>query len=135
MLTAADPWIGATTTQIYQLYLEHIVSLISEQDYNRAQEVTANAYRYADDEGRLKELETELAQALENQRLEQQRNQRAQAAAASLAREQQAKRQEQQRIDREFQAALDRKSTRLNSSHVAISYAVFCLKKKKHSTS
>src|SRR5207253_10347245 len=26
----------------------------------------------------------------------------------------------------------DRKSTRLNSSHVAISYAVFCLKKKKH---
>src|SRR5439155_20778088 len=28
-------------------------------------------------------------------------------------------------------ASLDRKSTRLNSSHVAISYAVFCLKKKK----
>src|SRR5256885_3890019 len=27
---------------------------------------------------------------------------------------------------------LDRKSTRLNSSHLAISYAVFCLKKKKH---
>src|SRR5690625_2619043 len=27
----------------------------------------------------------------------------------------------------------DRKSTRLNSSHVAISYAVFCLKKKKYS--
>src|SRR5437870_9552990 len=27
----------------------------------------------------------------------------------------------------------DRKSTRLNSSHVAISYAVFCLKKKKDS--
>src|SRR5690349_22957610 len=31
--------------------------------------------------------------------------------------------------------AVDRKSTRLNSSHVEISYAVFCLKKKnKHST-
>src|SRR5207253_5414355 len=29
------------------------------------------------------------------------------------------------------EAAIDRKSTRLNSSHVAISYAVFCLKKKK----
>src|SRR5699024_12294334 len=29
-------------------------------------------------------------------------------------------------------AAEDRKSTRLNSSHVSISYAVFCLKKKKH---
>src|SRR5215510_16221510 len=28
-------------------------------------------------------------------------------------------------------ASRDRKSTRLNSSHVAISYAVFCLKKKK----
>src|SRR5690625_5536003 len=30
-------------------------------------------------------------------------------------------------------AGRDRKSTRLNSSHVAISYAVFCLKKKKRS--
>ena len=31
-------------------------------------------------------------------------------------------------IDKTF---TDRKSTRLNSSHVSISYAVFCLKKKK----
>src|SRR5436309_11775325 len=31
------------------------------------------------------------------------------------------------------QTSLDRKSTRLNSSHVKISYAVFCLKKKKAS--
>src|SRR2546427_1269168 len=31
-----------------------------------------------------------------------------------------------------IQAHLDRKSTRLNSSHSQISYAVFCLKKKKH---
>src|SRR2546430_12373324 len=30
--------------------------------------------------------------------------------------------------------AEDRKSTRLNSSHSQISYAVFCLKKKKYST-
>src|SRR5690242_21220410 len=29
---------------------------------------------------------------------------------------------------------LDRKSTRLNSSHMSISYAVFCLKKKKTDT-
>src|SRR5690349_24129676 len=29
---------------------------------------------------------------------------------------------------------VDRKSTRLNSSHVEISYAVFCLKKKKNQT-
>src|SRR5699024_12444109 len=31
-----------------------------------------------------------------------------------------------------IQTQLDRKSTRLNSSHVSISYAVFCLKKKKY---
>src|SRR5690606_40325395 len=31
----------------------------------------------------------------------------------------------------QFQGRIDRKSTRLNSSHVKISYAVFCLKKKK----
>src|SRR2546429_3148312 len=33
--------------------------------------------------------------------------------------------------DRQIEAARDRKSTRLNSSHGYISYAVFCLKKKK----
>src|SRR5690606_41559403 len=32
------------------------------------------------------------------------------------------------------QQGTDRKSTRLNSSHVKISYAVFCLKKKKRRT-
>src|SRR5205814_5665892 len=31
----------------------------------------------------------------------------------------------------ETETATDRKSTRLNSSHLGISYAVFCLKKKK----
>src|SRR5437764_15341209 len=34
-----------------------------------------------------------------------------------------------------IRAVLDRKSTRLNSSHRCISYAVFCLKKKKMKTS
>src|SRR3989442_2735373 len=41
------------------------------------------------------------------------------------------------RIDSEFATKAsrkDRKSTRLNSSHVRISYAVFCLKKKKKTT-
>src|SRR3712207_6848002 len=33
---------------------------------------------------------------------------------------------------RDLLSASDRKSTRLNSSHANISYAVFCLKKKKH---
>src|SRR6266850_5830093 len=32
-------------------------------------------------------------------------------------------------------ASADRKSTRLNSSHLVISYAVFCLKKKKKQSS
>src|SRR5690242_21796003 len=36
----------------------------------------------------------------------------------------------QQRLSKKH-STLDRKSTRLNSSHMSISYAVFCLKKKK----
>src|SRR5436190_22119661 len=35
------------------------------------------------------------------------------------------------RADRNKRGLQDRKSTRLNSSHTVISYAVFCLKKKK----
>src|SRR3712207_8592052 len=41
-------------------------------------------------------------------------------------------------LDRDLGGPLrqpDRKSTRLNSSHANISYAVFCLKKKKNNTS
>src|SRR2546422_2791977 len=37
-----------------------------------------------------------------------------------------------QRAARQIDAIQDRKSTRLNSSHGYISYAVFCLKKKKN---
>src|SRR5256885_3125066 len=33
-------------------------------------------------------------------------------------------------VQQEIATAIDRKSTRLNSSHLVISYAVFCLKKK-----
>src|SRR3712207_8441634 len=47
-------------------------------------------------------------------------------AAAHLARE----RDEPRRGVRQVVTARDRKSTRLNSSHANISYAVFCLKKK-----
>src|SRR5258705_11304194 len=36
-----------------------------------------------------------------------------------------------QPLSQTFDRGLDRKSTRLNSSHLGISYAVFCLKKKK----
>src|SRR5205814_8584812 len=37
-----------------------------------------------------------------------------------------------ERVGERHAARRDRKSTRLNSSHLGISYAVFCLKKKKH---
>src|SRR5207244_11094920 len=37
-------------------------------------------------------------------------------------------------VDVQVNASKDRKSTRLNSSHQIISYAVFCLKKKKSNT-
>src|SRR5258708_25844946 len=36
------------------------------------------------------------------------------------------------KISKGVMIAIDRKSTRLNSSHQIISYAVFCLKKKNH---
>src|SRR5258708_26256065 len=50
-----------------------------------------------------------------------------------------AEREQEQRGDRDREAhvrepARDRKSTRLNSSHQIISYAVFCLKKKNQTT-
>src|SRR3712207_8195547 len=38
----------------------------------------------------------------------------------------------EQTLLRQGVESVDRKSTRLNSSHANISYAVFCLKKKKH---
>src|SRR5580658_4094183 len=34
-------------------------------------------------------------------------------------------------VEQDEKTSIDRKSTRLNSSHLVISYAVFCLKKKK----
>src|SRR5207245_11030356 len=43
-----------------------------------------------------------------------------------------ARRGDECRRDALLRGGLDRKSTRLNSSHGSISYAVFCLKKKKH---
>src|SRR5690349_23463821 len=50
--------------------------------------------------------------------------------AASLARFPSIRTQLVERRDGPMQLGQDRKSTRLNSSHVEISYAVFCLKKK-----
>src|SRR2546427_3744348 len=42
--------------------------------------------------------------------------------------------EEQERIARSAQIELDRKSTRLNSSHSQISYAVFCLRSEEHTS-
>src|SRR3712207_6963662 len=53
------------------------------------------------------------------------------AAAQDLAQERRARRVRAARQDRLHVLWLDRKSTRLNSSHANISYAVFCLTKKK----
>src|SRR5690242_21517152 len=56
-----------------------------------------------------------------------------QAAQANLDHADAALKDAQTSADRtqKLVAAGDRKSTRLNSSHMSISYAVFCLKKKK----
>src|SRR2546426_8573575 len=63
------------------------------------------------------------------------------AGVVTLLRERQRRREDRQRLERDARAEpraaadlcemADRKSTRLNSSHLVISYAVFCLKKKK----
>src|SRR5260221_9047116 len=39
------------------------------------------------------------------------------------------------KVQKDDRMSIDRKSTRLNSSHTVISYAVFCLKKKKEKKS
>src|SRR3989442_10886304 len=54
------------------------------------------------------------------------------AADGQAARRQERAAQDQPAQARADPAAQDRKSTRLNSSHVRISYAVFCLKKKNN---
>src|SRR5256885_5947725 len=53
------------------------------------------------------------------------------APALALLKEREPRYQE---LRRRALARADRKSTRLNSSHLVISYAVFCLKKKKKET-
>src|SRR5205085_5920573 len=52
-------------------------------------------------------------------------------AAAGSHRVERSNRRQYRRTGRDGSCGLDRKSTRLNSSHSQISYAVFCLKKKK----
>src|SRR5262245_65071928 len=60
-------------------------------------------------------------------------NQHPEQADSDDDREQQARQryQDHERAQHQQEKKQDRKSTRLNSSHLGISYAVFCLKKKK----
>src|SRR5258705_1262229 len=53
------------------------------------------------------------------------------AAAIRIVKKTQPLLERQHASDRLVDLSQDRKSTRLNSSHLGISYAVFCLKKKK----
>src|SRR3712207_9056086 len=53
-------------------------------------------------------------------------------AEAEAAQTETVERLEEQGVDAFGETGEDRKSTRLNSSHANISYAVFCLKKKKN---
>src|SRR2546422_1132224 len=55
-------------------------------------------------------------------------------AQADIAHHEQVRHRPLHRARRLLHDPLDRKSTRLNSSHGYISYAVFCLKKKKSNT-
>src|SRR5262245_64527996 len=54
-------------------------------------------------------------------------------AAAAAVGDDRLQRRSRGYVDRRCPPRRDRKSTRLNSSHLGISYAVFCLKKKKKS--
>src|SRR5262245_63418833 len=56
---------------------------------------------------------------------------RGRGAARGILRKRRRRGAREERRAAAARAARDRKSTRLNSSHLGISYAVFCLKKKK----
>src|SRR3712207_7509005 len=74
-----------------------------------------------------RELDEEL------QRRREDLDERAECLAALTRRRPETKLIETQAVPALSSVAQDRKSTRLNSSHANISYAVFCLKKKNHS--
>src|SRR5437879_9238857 len=91
-------------------------------------------------QARLTQLGTMQAKNLEELELQQpflERTLRPFAARLSSSMSRVASSSFQERTEKRLALAgnpgnLDRKSTRLNSSHRCISYAVFCLKKKKH---
>src|SRR2546426_5428375 len=94
------------------LRVEQIENMSSEEVVQLFHEVRSSEYR------RLGGRYRKLLQTLD--RKSAATNPRVQAELARLQRD----------YEKQFSVA-DRKSTRLNSSHLVISYAVFCLKKKK----
>src|SRR5699024_12483296 len=102
---------NTSTTTIYTLSLHDalpIYQMIKKDEQDRLEQIELEEARKALAEQRRLEAEAEAEAAAELKRL---KDERLAAEAAN--------------------APVDRKSTRLNSSHVSISYAVFCLKKKK----
>src|SRR2546429_1589451 len=73
---------------------------------------------------------TTLFRSAQEAQQETVRRQVRETASAAWGRTQSGRQRESQLADAVREARADRKSTRLNSSHGYISYAVFCLKKK-----
>src|SRR5690349_23113933 len=74
---------------------------------------------------------TTLFRSLALEETARERRRRKQRRQSEARHEQWMPRDAQHRLQNIGGQRIDRKSTRLNSSHVEISYAVFCLKKKK----
>src|SRR5438045_8111706 len=72
-----------------------------------------------------------LNEFLKNHRTDQDQARKLQEQEATIAQLKASVMQQQKQIEALTATVQDRKSTRLNSSHLGISYAVFCLKKKK----
>src|SRR5690349_23124716 len=77
---------------------------------------------------------SEVARVAEGERRQERAQRQAEHLDQSGRDSGDAQRDDDHRADHSEELLEDRKSTRLNSSHVEISYAVFCLKKKKKKT-
>src|SRR5437870_6868201 len=103
--------------------LEHIAAALHQADDRSAPGglCAVQPRQPAPYQPRVEKLAEPLAQLREERAARHRRDDRRRQAPAELLGD----------LVRDGLRPLDRKSTRLNSSHVAISYAVFCLKKKK----
>src|SRR5690606_41579778 len=81
----------------------------------------------------VKNLVNEFSEVVKNKsnELNSELNQKIESLKVELQKWSEKEKEIQEKIDLKKYQFEDRKSTRLNSSHVKISYAVFCLKKKQ----